>query len=121
MTFDPPPSIPKVDQIPYLTYDQLAEHARLSRVNIELYQDLVPAIRAELELRTPERSYSCMKCGHKHFEPHQIRASDGSLSSFFGVEPAKYRALVCQRCKFTEFYQGNTHIAQQVLDFLSGG
>jgi hypothetical protein len=98
MSFDPPPPVPKLEDVPHLTYDQLAEHARLSRVNVELYQGLLPSIRAELELRTPERNFNCMKCGHKHFEPHEIRASDGTLSSFFGVEPAKYRALVCQRC-----------------------
>jgi uncharacterized protein len=121
MSFDPPLSLPTVEQVPGLTYDQLAEHVRQARANVDRYQSLLPHLRAELELRTPERNYKCMKCGHQHFEPHEIRASDGSLSSFFGVEPAKYRALVCQRCKFTEFYQGSAHIAQQVLDFLLGG
>ena len=121
MSFDYPLPIPSEEEVARLTYDQLAEHVRLSRANIEKYQTVLPRIRDELEARTPERSYKCMKCGHLHFEPHEIRASDGSLSSFFGVEPAKYRALVCQRCKFTEFYQGSTHIAQQVLDFLIGG
>lgn len=121
MSFDPPLSIPAVEQIPGLTYDQLAEHVRLARANVDRYQTLLPHLRAELELRTPERTYRCMKCGHQHFNPHEIRAADGPLSSLFGVEPAKYRALVCQRCKFTEFYQGNAHLAQQVLDFLLSG
>jgi uncharacterized protein len=121
MSFDPPLPLPKsASDIALLTYDQLAEHVRLSRSNVEKYQALLPLIRAELEARTPEKNFKCMKCGHAHFEPHEVRAADGPLSSLFGVEPARYRALVCQRCKFTELYQGNAHVAQQVLDFLLG-
>jgi hypothetical protein len=119
--FDYPIPAPSEQEVPRLTYDQLAEHFRLSRTDAKRYQAILPRIREELDARTPERNYKCMKCGHTQFEPHEIRTADGSLSSFLGVEPAKYRALVCQRCKFTEFYQGSTRMAQQVLDFLLGG
>lgn len=112
---------PSVDQIPGLTHDQLTEHVRLARVNVGHYQDVLPHLRAELELRMPERNYRCMKCGHQAFEAREIRAAVGSVSSFFGIEPARYRALVCQRCKYAELYHGDTQLAQQVLDFLFGG
>lgn len=121
MSSDPSFQLPNVDQIPGLTHDQLTEHVRLARANVGLYQDLLPYLRTELEERTPERNYRCMKCGHQAFDTREIRAADGGLSSFFGVEPSRYRALVCQRCKFTELYHGDAHIAQQALDFLFGG
>lgn len=113
--------LPSVDQISGLTHDQLTEHVRLARVNVGLYQDLLPHLRAELERRMPERNYRCMKCGHQAFDSREIRAADGAISSIFGVEPARYRALVCQRCKFAELYHGDAELAQQVLDFLFGG
>jgi predicted nucleic-acid-binding Zn-ribbon protein len=112
--------VPTAAELPALSYTALLEHQRLANVNPGHYAEVTQSIDAELATRDPSRNYRCMKCGHAHFERHQIRATRSWLSSFFGVESAQYRAVVCARCKFTEFYQGEVPISQQALDFLVG-
>ena len=114
-------SVPTRESIPSLTHDQLSEHLRLARINAGHYMDVNEALVTELKSRSPTSSYKCMKCDHEKYELHQIRAPRSLLSSFFGVESAQYRAVVCTRCKFTEFYQGTVPIGEQALDFLLGG
>ena len=112
--------LPTIAEIPSLTFDQLAEHKRLSRVNLELYLPLVEHIDRELIARSPTTNYKCMKCGNTKYEEHRLRATQSGLGSFFGVETAQYTSVVCSRCKFSELYQGNVPIGQQALDFVFG-
>jgi predicted nucleic-acid-binding Zn-ribbon protein len=112
--------VPSVGDLPTLSLTALLEHQRLASVNPGHYADVVSHIDAEIATRDPSRNYRCMKCGHGEFENHQIRATRSWLSSLFSVETAQYRALVCARCHFTEFYQGDVPIGQQALDFLLG-
>lgn len=114
-------SVPTRESIPSLTHDQLAEHLRLANVNAGHYLEVREALETELKSRSPTSSYRCMKCGHEKYELHQIRAPRSLLGSFFGVESAQYSAVVCARCKFTEFYQGTVPVGEQALDFLLGG
>lgn len=109
-----------LDEILGLTYDQLLEHIRLSKVNSEEYSGLHGALQEELQKRDPTKNYKCFKCGHTEFEEHQIRATQGFWSAFFNLQSGRYRAVVCARCKFTEFYQGEVSIGQQTMDFLLG-
>jgi predicted nucleic-acid-binding Zn-ribbon protein len=109
-----------LDGIPNLTYDQLLEHIRLSKVNAEEYTGLHTALREELEKRDPTKNYKCFKCGHTEFEEHQIRVTQGFWSAFYNLQSGRYRAVVCARCKFTEFYQGEVSIGQQTIDLLLG-
>ena len=113
-------SVPKLDEVAALTHDQLAEHLRLSRVNAGHYLHVREGLEAELLSRSPTKNYRCMKCGHDAFERNQIRAPRSWLSSLFGVETAQYNAVVCVRCKFTEFYQGTVPLEQQALDIVFG-
>ena len=112
--------VPSVAEVSSLTFDQLAEHLRLAKVNAGHYQHVRQALESELSARSPTLNYSCMKCQHGSYELHQIRATRTWLSSFFGVESAQYKAVVCSRCKFTEFYQGAVPLGQQALDFVFG-
>lgn len=111
---------PAASEISSLPYSDLLEHQRLAKVNPGHYLEVTELIDAELAARDPSRNYRCMKCGHQRFERHQIRATRSWLSSMFDVESAQYQALVCARCKFTEFYQGEVPVAQQALDFIVG-
>ena len=113
-------NLPTINDIPFLTFDELTEHKRLSRVNVGLYMGLVEHLDRELLARSPSANYKCMKCGHTNFEKHQLRATKGGFGSFFGVESAQYTSIVCSRCKFSELYQGNVPVGQQALDFLFG-
>jgi uncharacterized protein len=112
--------LPSVSAIPSLAFDELIEHKRLSRVNLEQYLGLVEHIDNELLARSPTANYQCMKCGHTKYEEHRFRTSQGGLGSFFGVESAQYTSIVCSRCKFAELYQGYVPISQQALDFVFG-
>lgn len=107
-------------EIPGLTYDQLLEHIRLARVNSEEYSGLHDALKDELEKREPTKNYKCFKCDHTEFEEHQIRVAQGFWSAFFNMQSGRYRAVVCARCKFAEFYQGDASIGQQVADLMLG-
>jgi uncharacterized protein len=113
-------SVPACESIPALTHDQLSEHLRLAAVNVGHYQEVREALEEELQARSPTSSYKCMKCGHDKYELNQIRATRSWLSSFFSVESAQYKAVICARCKFTEFYQGTVPLGQQALDIVFG-
>ncbi len=105
-----------LEQIPDLTYDQLLENIRLS----EDYTALHKALKKELQNREPTNNYKCFKCGHTKFEEHQARVAQSFGDTIVNLASARYRAVVCARCKFTEFYQGNVGVGQQVIDvFLS--
>ncbi|MBL8476506.1 MAG: hypothetical protein JNK71_10615 [Methyloversatilis sp.] len=61
-----------------------------------------------------------MKCGHGEFEVAAIRTSQGLPGSVFGVESAKYSAVICRRCSFTAFCLGRVPAGEQALDFMLG-
>jgi len=113
-------SVPSHESISGLTHDQLSEHVRLAKVNPGHYLEVREALQDELESRSPTSVYKCMKCGNDRYELNQIRATRSWLSSFFSVESAQYKAVVCSRCKFTEFYQGTVPLGEQALDMILG-
>lgn len=113
-------SVPSRESISSLTHDQLSEHLRLAAVNVGHYQLVRKDLEDEIQSRSPTSSYRCMKCGHEKYELNQIRATRSWLSSFFGVESAQYKAVVCARCKFTEFYQGTVPLGEQAIDIVFG-
>ena len=109
------------EEIPGLTYDELIEHIRLSKVNSDEYEGLFQIMKEELILREPTINYSCVKCSHDKFEVREFRASGGGLSAFFDIQSEKYRVICCMRCKYSESYHGRASPGQQTLDFLFGG
>jgi predicted nucleic-acid-binding Zn-ribbon protein len=120
MTFSAALGIPPHTSISSLTHDQLSEHIRLAKVNPGHYQAVSEELERELSSRSPTATYKCMKCGHEKYEVNQIRTTRTWLSSLFGVESAQYNAIICARCKFTEFYQGTVPFGQQALDVVFG-
>ncbi|WP_154224629.1 zinc ribbon domain-containing protein [Marinicella rhabdoformis] len=107
-------------QISQLTYVELLEHLRLSRVRSDEYLGLVKLLQKELALREPTVNYQCPHCGHDKYDERQMRSSGGRLSSIFEVQTNKYRVIVCQRCQFSQMFYGSVSNSQQVLDFLIG-
>lgn len=107
-------------QIESLTHRELAEHIRLARVNPGHYETVGELLRQEADRRSPTKAYRCMKCGHTEFELNEIRTARSGLSSFFNVQSAKYIAVVCEHCAYTEFYQGRVSAGQQAIDFVFG-
>lgn len=112
---------PTIEQIPTLSYEELVEQLRLSRINGADYRDISRALNAEMRLRTPSSQYRCFKCGHTSCELIQVRTSGGFFSAAFNLQNQRFTAAVCVRCKFTEFYHGKASGFQQVADVLIGG
>jgi hypothetical protein len=96
------------------------EHLRLRKVKPGYYLEVAPTLERELAARSPTLNYKCAKCGHGEFELQESRTSRSLLGSVLGVDSAKYTAVVCQRCSFTEFYFGVASPGEQALDFLVG-
>lgn len=109
-----------VDNIPNLAYVELIEHLRLAQINRGHYLDLVGPLKQELLKRSPTGNYRCMKCAHENFFVGEVRTARSFLSSLFNAQTAKYSAVVCRGCSFTEFYQGRISAEQQALDILFG-
>lgn len=110
----------QVEDVPSLSYDELVNHIRLSKVNREYYQSTRAVLEEELLKRSPLTNYKCFKCGHGKYEIREVRVSQGFWSGFFELQSGRYQAVVCSRCKFTEFYHGNTSDLQQAADLLLG-
>jgi hypothetical protein len=106
--------------IPTLTYAELQEHIRLAKVNPGHYAHLIEPLQREHEQRSPVKNYKCQKCAHQKCHTGQIRTARSFLSSFFNVQSARYTAVVCSRCSFTEFYQGHVSAEEQAIDFVFG-
>jgi uncharacterized protein len=111
---------PKPEDVPSLPYFELVEHLRLSRVNPGHYLEVTLLLESELASRSPVTNYKCAKCGHAAYGLQESRTSRSFLGSVFGVESAKYTAVVCQRCSYTEFYNGRVSPEEQAIDFLIG-
>lgn len=109
-----------LNDISGLSYTDLIEHLRLAEINRGHYLDLVGPLKQELLKRSPTANYRCMKCAHDNFVLSEVRTARSFLSSLFNVQSAKYSAVVCRRCSFTEFYQGRISAEQQALDVLFG-
>lgn len=64
-----------------------------------------------------KKEYICPKCGNTQFETDEIRTTGGKLSKIFDVQNKKFVAVTCTRCKYTEFYKGESSALGNVLDF----
>jgi len=106
------------DHISDLAYAELIEHLRLAEINRGHYLELVEPLKQELVKRSTTANYRCPKCAHQKFIVDEIRTGRSFLSALFNVQSAKYSAVVCRRCSFTEFYQGRVSAEQQALDVL---
>ncbi|MBL4660387.1 MAG: hypothetical protein JKY19_08525 [Alcanivoracaceae bacterium] len=87
------------EQIPDLSYDELINHLRLSKVNSDEYIGLVILMKNELEDREPTINYSCKNCKHTKFDEQQLRSARGGFTAIFDIQTGLYQSIICQRCK----------------------
>jgi len=64
-------------------------------------------------------SWICPKCGNTQFETDVMRATGGRFAKIFDVQNRKFTTLTCTRCKYTEFYRGDTSTLGNILDFFT--
>lgn len=63
--------------------------------------------------------YVCPKCGNTSFETDTIRTTGGALAKIFDVQNKKFTTLTCTRCKYTEFFKGDTSTLGNIFDFFT--
>ena len=63
--------------------------------------------------------YVCPKCGNTSFETDTIRTTGGALAKIFDVQNKKFTTLTCTRCKYTEFFRGDTSTLGNIFDFFT--
>jgi len=61
--------------------------------------------------------YECPKCKNDSYETDEIRTTGGFLTKFFNIQNKKFTAITCTKCKYTEFYKGQSSMLGNVLDF----
>jgi len=66
-------------------------------------------------------NYTCGKCGGRTCEVVEVSATGGGIARFFDFQNRRFSAVVCDRCKFTEFYRTQASGLSKVLDFIGSG
>jgi len=63
-------------------------------------------------------NYKCPKCGGMECDVVEVSATGGGIARFFDFQNRRFSAVVCDRCKFTEFYRTQASALSKVLDFI---
>jgi hypothetical protein len=57
-----------------------------------------------MKSEVPVLKYVCPKCSGKKYKVSEIRVAYNLFTQMFDIQAAKYTALICEKCKYTEFY-----------------
>ena len=68
---------------------------------------------------TEIKSYQCPKCSHRSHDVGEMRAAGGFWSKIFDVQGARYSAVTCRQCRYTEFFKTPTNMLGNVFDFMT--
>lgn len=63
-------------------------------------------------------NYKCAKCGGVTCEVVEVSTTGGGIARFFDFQNRRFSAVVCDRCKFTEFYRTKASGLSKVIDLL---
>jgi len=69
----------------------------------------------------PLIKYTCPKCGGRKCSMSEIRVAHSLFTQLFDLQARKYSAVVCDKCKYTEFYMVPLKKINTVFDFFVGG
>ena len=68
----------------------------------------------------PILKYTCPKCGSRRYKVSEIRVAFNAFTQIFDLQAAKYTAVICEKCRFTEFYNVPVKKIGSVVDFFVG-
>lgn len=57
-----------------------------------------------MKSETPVLKYACQKCGGKKYLVKGVVIQHSQFSQVFSIPGRRYTAVICERCKYTEFY-----------------
>lgn len=66
-----------------------------------------------------ENGWCCPKCGNPSFDQDTMQATGGWFSKLFNIQNRRFTTVTCTRCRYTEFYRGDTRTLMNVLDFFT--
>jgi len=69
----------------------------------------------------PMLKFTCPKCGNRKYSIKEIRVAYNVFTQLFDIQSARYTAIVCDKCSFTEFYNVPVKKINGVFDFFVGG
>ena len=64
--------------------------------------------------------FTCAKCANNTYEVLDVSTASGMLSRMVNFQNRRFSAVVCQRCKYVEFYQTESGKLRNVADLLIG-
>jgi len=67
------------------------------------------------------QQYVCPKCGCRHYESDEFRATGGALSQMFDIQNKRFITISCAQCGYTELYRSQNSAGMNILDLLMGG
>lgn len=79
-----------------------------------------PAVAAPKPGESTPFNYHCAKCDNGDYEVLDISTSSGMLSRMFNFQNRRFSAVICRRCKYTEFYKTESGKLRNVIDVVAG-
>ncbi len=64
-------------------------------------------------------NYRCPKCSSTESEVAELRGAGGFWSKIFDVQGQRYSAVICTRCKYSEFYRAPTSMLGNIFDLFT--
>ncbi|MBP97373.1 GTP-binding protein [Candidatus Poribacteria bacterium] len=64
------------------------------------------------------KKWECPKCQNSTCQTDEIAATGTGLTKFMNMQNRKFVAITCDRCKYTEFYKGESSMLSNILDIL---
>jgi predicted nucleic-acid-binding Zn-ribbon protein len=64
--------------------------------------------------------YTCVKCANQTYEVIDVSATSGMLSRMVNLQNRRFSAVVCQRCRYAEFYQTQSGALRNIADLIIG-
>lgn len=65
------------------------------------------------------RNYTCPKCGNRHFETDEFRATGGMFTKLFNIQNKRFTTVSCSKCSYTEIYRAESSTIGNIFDFFT--
>jgi predicted nucleic-acid-binding Zn-ribbon protein len=65
------------------------------------------------------RNYTCPKCGNRHFDTDEFRATGGMFTKLFNIQNKRFTTVSCSKCSYTEIYRAESSTIGNIFDFFT--
>ena len=115
---DSPPTWSLIDMVSSIT-GQTVTRPQLTVVGEDDDElDLPPGVPAPGQ--RDALNYTCVKCQNQTYDVVDVSTTSGMLSRMVNLQNRRFSAVVCQNCRYVEFYQTQSGALRNVADLLVG-